>query len=86
MPKSSRTIICCHGGHGRTGTALASMIIADPKWEKSSEKILLGSGHSSKYKVTDVIDYIRDRHCNKAIETTGQEDYLEKLLSQRFSK
>lgn len=55
------TAIACIGGHGRTGTALAALLIA--------------SGMDA----TLAIATVRQHHCNKAIETAGQEAYLKGL-------
>lgn len=55
------TAIACIGGHGRTGTALAALLIA--------------SGMDP----TLAIATVREKHCNKAIETQGQESYLKGL-------
>lgn len=54
-------VIHCIGGHGRTGTALASILIA--------------------YSIPaqDAIEFVREHHCNRAIETTAQELYLDRL-------
>ena len=54
-------VIHCIGGHGRTGTALASILIA---YSIPAE---------------DAIEYVREKHCTKAIETLAQERYLEDL-------
>jgi hypothetical protein len=63
------TIICCMGGHGRTGTAIASLVIAaDPK---------ISSG--------EAMQMVWDRHCEDAIETDGQMDYLRRLAEARPS-
>jgi hypothetical protein len=64
------TIFCCIGGHGRTGTALAAMMIAADR-KMSAKK---------------AIDIVREFHCKDAIETTGQEDYLEDIASVRDTK
>lgn len=62
-----RTIFCCIGSHGRTGTALASMILAaDPK---------ISSG--------EAMTMVWDRHCEDAIETEGQMQYLRDLAASR---
>lgn len=66
LPKGGHVIITCTGGHGRTGTCLASILLA----------------HSER-SATNVIDYIRETHCQDAIETLAQEEYLERLAIQR---
>lgn len=60
------TAIACVGGHGRTGTALAALLIAD------------GMG------AEQAIRLVRTKHCDRAIETPGQEAYLRKLEHQRI--
>lgn len=61
------TKICCHGGHGRTGTALAALyLVAHPD-----------------VTADDAIDLVRKEHCSRAIETAGQEDYLRNLARER---
>lgn len=59
--KYEDVVFCCIGGHGRTGTALAS--------------ILLASGESTD--PDDAIAEVRANHCKRAIETFDQIDYLE---------
>ncbi len=66
LPKG-HTIVCCMGGHGRTGTCLAAlMLVADPNM-------------SSK----EAIDIVRQNHCSKAIENKEQEEYLHDLAAER---
>lgn len=61
------TIVCCHGGHGRTGTALAALaLIADPASQAGS-----------------MIDMVRADHCLSAIETSDQESYIFSLQEAR---
>jgi len=55
------TVITCFGGHGRSGTALAALLIANG------------------FSAMDAIDYVRTVHCNLAIETLEQEEYLARL-------
>jgi protein-tyrosine phosphatase len=53
-------IVACIGSHGRTGTCIASMLLAgDPK---------LG--------VEDVVNLVRDEHCDDSIESAAQMRYL----------
>ena len=62
-----RTVCCCVGGHGRTGTALAALILAgDPErsWEEAAE-------------------IVRENHCSNAIESDLQETYLKALEDER---
>jgi hypothetical protein len=61
------TKVCCHGGHGRTGTALAALyLVATPTATAD-----------------DAIELVRTDHCSRAIETAGQEEYLRKLAQER---
>ena len=62
-------VIHCVGGHGRTGTALAAILLA----------------YSIPYR--DAVNFVREKHCVKAIETQSQLDYLEDLdalLNENF--
>jgi protein-tyrosine phosphatase len=49
------------GGHGRTGTALASVLMASGKATDPDT----------------AIELVRSKHCKRAIETYDQIDYLE---------
>lgn len=53
-------VVFCFGGHGRTGTALASLMIANGI-EKDPIK---------------AIEWVRKNHCSKAIEGSEQELYI----------
>lgn len=59
------TIICCHGGHGRTGTALAALMVTHPEKPCSAES---------------AINRARE-YCPCAIETMEQENYIHDLAS-----
>ena len=62
-----RVVCCCVGGHGRTGTALAALMIAtDPN-----------------ISAADAIKNVRELHCKNAIESATQESYLERLVKER---
>lgn len=61
------TKVCCHGGHGRTGTALAALYLVATPTATADE----------------AIDLVRSDHCERAIETAGQEEYLQKLAQER---
>ena len=64
---AGRTVFCCFGGHGRTGTALAAMVlVANP--DLSAD---------------EAIDWVRNDHCPRAIETSTQETYLESIARER---
>jgi hypothetical protein len=60
-----RIIACCVGGHGRTGTCLAALMIA-------------ATGCSGE----QAVQWIRTKHCDKAIEGEAQPKYLTYLGSQ----
>ena len=53
----------CWGGHGRTGTALASMMLSLDVLETADK----------------VMSFIRTQYCTEAIETFSQESYLYRL-------
>ena len=54
-------VVCCFAGHGRTGTALACLALA----------MNLATDPDS------AVDFVRKHHCNRAIETFSQIDYIE---------
>lgn len=56
----------CVGGHGRTGTALACLAL--------SAGIVTDA--------TAAIEYVRAKHCSRAIETIAQEQYIARVASQ----
>jgi hypothetical protein len=58
--KKGRVILSCLGAHGRTGTAMAAMCLAV----------------SPKLGVADAIKFVRKVHCEKAVESQDQVDYL----------
>jgi hypothetical protein len=64
-----RTVCCCVGGHGRTGTALAALILAGDNTRTAQ----------------DAIDIVRKDHCENAIESDLQETYLQMLADERAS-
>lgn len=59
LSTSDKVMITCHGGHGRSGTALAALIVASGEMNGSS-----------------AIKFVRKNHCDKAVESVAQEDYL----------
>lgn len=61
--RSRKIIVTCMGGHGRTGTALAAILLASRKF--------------TGYRKT--IDFVRSNYCEEAIETEDQELYLKNL-------
>jgi protein-tyrosine phosphatase len=62
-----RTVCCCVGGHGRTGTALAALMLATDPQITAKESI----------------NNVRKLHCENAIESDVQEKYLAQLEIQR---
>jgi len=64
---NGRTVVCCFGGHGRTGTGLACLLMAADKSINAE-------------KATSVV---HAKHCDNAIESSSQEKYLEKIQRQR---
>ena len=62
-----RVVCCCFGGHGRTCTALAALMIAT----------------DLKITAKEAIKNVRDLHCENAIESSTQEKYLELLAKER---
>lgn len=67
LPKG-RILVCCFGSHGRTGTALASLVLTSGAPEITS--------------ALDAILLIRAKHCEKAIESNRQLDYLDRLADE----
>lgn len=68
--KAVKVVVCCVGGHGRTGTCLASMLVAT------------GTYGTKKSAGKEAIAFVRERHCKKAIETSKQEDYVNAMAEQ----
>ena len=66
----SRIICCCTAGQGRTGTALASFLLATGAVSEPDK----------------AIGYIRGSYSKSAIETTGQEKYLFNLIYKEVSE
>lgn len=66
LPDPGKVLVCCIGGHGRTGTCLASLLL------------VTNPGMTAKA----VIDFVRAKHCKHAIETLAQERYLCALSEQ----
>jgi protein-tyrosine phosphatase len=58
FPVGGKVACCCFGGHGRTGTALASLLV--------EEGVDPG----------DAVDIVRDLHCEDAIESKTQMNYV----------
>lgn len=71
--KKYKVMIHCIGGHGRTGTALAILT------NLCSDKISNPEFHDSK-----LLEIIRAKHCEKAVETARQIDYIEYILGLKL--
>lgn len=56
----ARLVVTCLGAHGRTGTALAALIMA----------------HDPTITASKAVDLVRDKHCQEAVESKSQVDYL----------
>ena len=68
-----RIVLCCIGGHGRTGTGLASMYLTQPLNKKKRAS------------TQQAIDFIRNNHCGNAIESPSQEKYLKEIWEAAIS-
>jgi len=60
-------VFYCHGGHGRTGTALG----------------ILGTLAMWKPEDVDPVTWVRENYCQSAIETLRQVEYIENILGVR---
>lgn len=56
---AGRVVVACQGSHGRTGTALAALLITHM--------------HMT---ATEAVEYVRKVHCEHAVESTEQTEYL----------
>lgn len=73
----ARTLACCIGSHGRTGTALSAIYMATEA----------KAGRLKNCK--EAVDFIRAHHCSEAVESQDQIDYLVEFaawLKQRAKK
>lgn len=61
----AKILVCCFGAHGRTGTALASLMLA--------------SNDPSIFSPAIAICRLRIDHCEEAVETSRQLDYLDQV-------
>lgn len=70
LPAKGSLIVCCFAAHGRTGTALAAlMLAADPNMTARA-----------------AIANVRKIHCFSAIESKSQERYLEDMARCKWRK
>lgn len=67
--KVKRIFCCCMAGQGRTGTILASLLLATGEVDEPNL----------------AIDYIRENYNKKAIETQGQEQYIFGLMYEEVN-
>lgn len=58
-------LLACQGGHGRSGTALTALMMC----------------YTPEYSARDAIVHLRAMHCPRAIESTEQHAYLDRLAS-----
>lgn len=65
---TGKTLVCCFGSHGRTGTCLAALMLAADDKRIWSPKIAALT--------------VRSRHCEMAIENRHQLKYLNKLAEE----
>jgi len=63
-----KLVVFCVGGHGRTGTAIACILMAACKAGMLKKKTF-GDAEA-------VSEWIWDKYCDKAIESKTQDDYL----------
>lgn len=61
---AGKVVVCCVGGHGRTGTALAALLIVTANLDAKT-----------------AIEFVWANHCQQAIETKGQQSYLDQLAA-----
>jgi hypothetical protein len=64
-----RAVVFCVGGHGRTGTFFASMLVADLGWAPER-----------------AIKWVRERYCDRAIESKAQEQYIHRIGKQYLKR
>lgn len=66
---AGKAAIFCMGSHGRTGTALAALSQV--------------SNYAPAMEQGDVIAWLREEYCQSAVETSGQVDYLTRVLGMK---
>ena len=64
----TRLVVFCVGGHGRTGTALACILMAAYKNGLVKNKQFRNA--------KDVSTWVWDKYCEKAIESVAQDNYI----------
>lgn len=80
-------VFCCVGGHGRTGTAIASLAVVSGIWD---EKTLVDKDKKPVPKeetsLADIaIAYTKALYCKSAIESDAQFEYVEKVEKEQRS-
>jgi hypothetical protein len=84
LPKGN-IVVCCQGGHGRTGTCLAALAVASGMTANDAIA-LVREQHCKKaiagMTANDAIALVREQHCKKAIETDSQLAYIKSLGDQ----
>jgi len=63
LPRNSTLLITCIGSHGRTGTAMAALLLAANPGMTAAK----------------AIKTVKEKHCSAAIETKAQEEYLDRM-------
>ncbi len=66
-------VMHCHGGHGRTGTALAIILGLIYEEEGNFDDIK---------NLEDIVKWVQTNYCDHAIETYSQVDYISKILGK----
>lgn len=68
LPPESKVGVHCHGGHGRTGTAMTILaVLAD-----------VVSEHQ------DPVVWLRKKYCTEVVESASQIDYIEKITGKKI--
>jgi hypothetical protein len=62
-------MVCCVGGHGRTGTALSILLT------------LMGVVPED----ADPVTFVRDAYCDEAVETVGQLNYVGRITGRKVT-
>lgn len=70
-----KVLFFCFGGHGRTGTALASLLIMCSKGQDNATMSAL-----------DAYNLIRAKYCEEAIESKSQGEYLNALAEASYAR
>ena len=70
MTSKGDTLLCCQGGHGRTGTALSILLTLFGICGEDTER-------------PDVVLYLRESYCSQAVETVPQLHYVEDMANTK---